>query len=99
MGMDCSGGEFYFYHADLGPSNVLIELPSGVVNVIDWETAGYVPREWIMTKFRFCGGLDFNKEDGVAETYDWRVRVSRQLGKKGFPDVAESYVEWRNKSR
>jgi thiamine kinase-like enzyme len=50
MGMDCSD-KFVYFHADLGPSNVLIELPSGTVNVIDWELAGYVPSQWIRTKF------------------------------------------------
>jgi hypothetical protein len=81
------------------PGNLLIELPSGAVSVIDWETVGYVPREWIMTKFRLCSGMDFEKDAGISETTDWRVRVSQQLGKDGFPDVADGWVAWWYKNR
>lgn len=44
MGMDCS--KLVFYHADLGPGNIIVEdVPeSGTVGIIDWETAGFFPK-------------------------------------------------------
>ncbi|KAL5337698.1 hypothetical protein BJX70DRAFT_368558 [Aspergillus crustosus] len=58
MGMDCS--EFVFYHADLGPGNIIVEdTPrTGEIGIIDWELAGFFPRGWIRTKFRSSRGLD-----------------------------------------
>lgn len=54
LGMDCS--KLVFYHCDLGPTNVLVDRVSGSDGVIDWEVAGFVPREWILTKFRLSRG-------------------------------------------
>lgn len=52
IGMDCSS--FCFYHADLGPTNIIVEdEPNfGNVGIIDFEISGYFPRSWIRTKFR-----------------------------------------------
>jgi serine/threonine protein kinase len=97
MGMDCSRGEFSLFHADLAPGNVLIEFPSGAVNIIDWETVGYVPKEWIVVKFRMSGGLDFNPGEGASETYEWRQRVSQRLRQEGFPDASDGWLAWRAK--
>jgi hypothetical protein len=35
--------------------------------MIDWETAGYVPREWVRTKFHLSSGMDFPKWGGELE--------------------------------
>ncbi|KAL3489540.1 hypothetical protein BJX62DRAFT_208946 [Aspergillus germanicus] len=52
MGMDCS--EFVFYHADLGPGNIIVEdTPrTGGVGIIDWELAGFFPRGWVRNWWR-----------------------------------------------
>ena len=50
LGMDCS--TLTFYHCDLGPGNIIVSLTEGSIGIIDWETAGFVPKEWIRTKFR-----------------------------------------------
>lgn len=44
MGMACS--KFVFYHADLGPGNIIVEdIPeTGTIDVIDWELASYFPK-------------------------------------------------------
>lgn len=91
LGMDCSS--FVFYHCDLGPENVLVG-PQGSVSIIDWGTAGFVPREWVRTKFRLSGDMDFNLDDDRART-EWRRRVSEQLQFLGFQDVASAWVTWR----
>lgn len=91
LGMDCS--KFYFYHCDLGPGNIIVNLAEGSLGIIDWETAGFVPREWIRTKFRVAGGLDLPGGDEDSRV-DWRRRVQRQLGKEGFPEIAEQWMGW-----
>jgi aminoglycoside phosphotransferase len=91
LGMDCSS--FVFYHCDLGPGNIIVNPAEGSFGIIDWETAGFVPRDWIRTKFRFSSGMDLHVEDenGRAE---WRVRMARQLEEMGFPDVVHAWFSW-----
>lgn len=88
--MDCSS--FVFYHCDLGPGNIIIS-PRGSLGIIDWETAGFVPKEWIRTKFRISSGLDLPSGDAKART-DWRRRVSERLALMQFQDVADGWASW-----
>lgn len=85
MGMGCS--RFVFYHADLGPGNIVVEdVPrSGTIGIIDWEIAGYFPRGWIRTKFRISSGLDL-PNPGVNKSYWWRSEVQKLLEKHGFEE-------------
>jgi len=90
LGMDCSS--FVFYHCDLGPGNIIVD-PDGSMGVLDWETAGFVPKEWIRTKFCFSSGMDLplaNEDKRV----DWRRRVSRKLGDVGFPEIVDRWWAW-----
>ena len=89
--MDCS--TFVFFHCDLGPGNIIVNLTEGSIGIIDWETAGFVPKEWIMTKFRVGSGLDLPGDD-LDSRVDWRRRVMRYMKKEGFSDVAERYETW-----
>jgi hypothetical protein len=94
LGMDCS--IFVLYHCDLGPGNIIVNLADGSIGIIDWETAGFVPREWIRTKFRVSGGMDLPGSDQELRV-DWRRRVQRRLEEEGFPDIADRWmVWWRN---
>ncbi|CAG8907990.1 unnamed protein product [Penicillium egyptiacum] len=52
-----------FYHCDLGPTNLLVDVSTGSLGIIDWELAGYVPIEWVRTKFRLSPGMDFHDGD------------------------------------
>ena len=90
QGMDCSS--LVFYHCDLGPGNI-ITSPGGSVGIIDWETAGFVPKEWVRTKFRISSGMDIPAEDEKART-DWRRRVAQRLEILGFQDVAAGWASW-----
>ncbi|KAE8147512.1 kinase-like domain-containing protein [Aspergillus avenaceus] len=38
------GDRFHFYHADLGPTNILLTDDGAVRAIIDWESAGYFPK-------------------------------------------------------
>lgn len=91
--MDCS--TFVFYHCDLGPGNIIVNLENGSIGIIDWETAGFVPKEWIRTKFCISGGMDLPYGDQESK-YDWRKRVLRQLGEEGFPEIANRWSTWHN---
>ncbi|KAK4100742.1 hypothetical protein N658DRAFT_567361 [Parathielavia hyrcaniae] len=43
--------QFHFYHADLGPTNIIVsEDGDRVTGIIDWESAAYYPRFWVATK-------------------------------------------------
>ncbi|KAK3614204.1 hypothetical protein LTR22_027867 [Elasticomyces elasticus] len=86
LGMDCS--TLVFFHCDLGPSNIL--YANGGVSVIDWEVAGFVPKEWIRTKFRLSSGMDLDCEGELK--YEYRTRVQARLGESGFCDVADRWV-------
>ncbi|KAF7871875.1 hypothetical protein EAF04_003982 [Stromatinia cepivora] len=89
--MDCS--TFVFYHCDLGPGNIIVDAVEGSIGIIDWETAGFVPKEWIRTKFCISSGLDLPGDDQESRV-DWRRRVQRQLEKEGFPEIAERWMAW-----
>lgn len=93
MCMDVS--EFVFYHCDLGPTNILVDISTGSLSIIDWELAGYVPIEWVRTKFRLSAGMDFNY--GTEESKkDWRRRVAMQLGEMGYRDVVDAWWSFQN---
>jgi len=42
--------EFHFYHADLGPTNIMVSEDGRLSAIIDWESAAYYPRFWLATK-------------------------------------------------
>lgn len=96
VGMDCSS--FVFYHCDLGPGNIVLNLAEDSIAILDWEIAGFVPREWIHTKFYFCSGLDlpFGDED---ERVDYRRRMIGGLEAMGSLEVAEKWWAWYKADR
>jgi hypothetical protein len=84
---------FMFFHCDLGLGNIIINLVERSIGIIDWETVGFVPKEWIRTKFRVSSGMDLPASDQESRI-DWRKRVQTQLGKEGFPEIAERWMTW-----
>lgn len=93
MSMDISS--FVFYHCDLGPDNILVDPAKGSIGIIDWELAGYVPREWVKTKFNLSPGLDFPTGEESRRS-DWRRLVARQLAEIGFTDAIDAWLEFRS---
>lgn len=92
LGMECS--TFVFCHNDLGPSNIIVDR--GAVGILDWEMAGFVPHAWIRTKFDVSYGMDFGWRDVHNDQVlaEWRKRVAKRLGEKGFPEVINAWKEW-----
>lgn len=90
IGMDVSS--LVFYHCDLGPGNIIVEPDNNRgIGIIDWETAGYVPREWVRTKFHLSTGMDFPDVEDMHKS-DWRRLVSRRLATIGFEEVIEGWL-------
>ena len=87
---------FHFYHADLGPTNIMVSAESEVTGIIDWESAGFYPRFWIPTKplvspaFTFCPVLP-----GVDD-HEWARQLARQLTSRNYPIVGSWFIEWMN---
>lgn len=86
--MDCS--TLVFYHCDLGPTNVLVDVDTDRIGVIDWEIAGFVPVKWIRTKFGVSSGMDLSSGDEM----NWRRRVYYYLGMMDFDDVVDEFMTW-----
>lgn len=79
MSMDVS--RLVFCHCDLDPTNILVNISTGSLGIIDWELAGYVPIERVRTKFRISAGMDFDYGDEYSKK-DWRRKVAQRLKKK-----------------
>lgn len=84
--------KFVFYHSDLGPTNIKVEVQTKgakVTGLLNWETAGFLPRGWIATKCRVSGGMDLigivrvrkTRLYGgqVSQRFWWRRKVTRNL--------------------
>lgn len=93
MGMDVS--QLVFYHCDLGPTNLLVDPTTGSIGIIDWELAGYVPMEWVRTKFRLSAGMDFSHgEDDYKRS--WRRSVAQRLEQAGYMDVVDAWWKFQD---
>lgn len=97
VGMDYS--DLVLSHNDMGPYNVIVNLArldNDSVGVIDWEMAGFVPRDWIRTKFRICHAMDLDfpghDSERMSERLEWRRRVQLKLEQEGFQDVSQAYM-------
>ncbi|KAF5019687.1 hypothetical protein F66182_8284 [Fusarium sp. NRRL 66182] len=94
-GMDCSN--LVFFNCELAPDLIVVDGIDRPVGISGWETAGFLPKEWIMTDFRVCSGLDLPKGNRA----EWRGRVACRLGQLGFSEVTEAYMDpnavWRRR--
>ena len=93
--MDCS--DLVFCHADLGPTNIIVEdePQTGKIGVIDFEIAGYLPRDWVRTKFRISSGMNLTPLASDDQTW-LRSKVQKLLGEEGFKDFSKAYMSWSN---
>ena len=92
--------KFVFYHSDLGPTNIKVEVQMGeakVTGLLDWETAGFLPRGWIATKCIVSGGMDFDWDiEGEEDETLWRTSLAKVLvEEKGYKDFANRWVKWK----
>jgi aminoglycoside phosphotransferase len=90
MGMDVSC--LVFYHCDLGPGNIIVDIESKGLGIIDWEIVGYLPREWVRTKFHLSSGMDVPDVKDEDAKSDWRAFVARRLAEMGFQEVIDGWL-------
>ncbi|KAJ0158028.1 hypothetical protein CTA2_12464 [Colletotrichum tanaceti] len=98
LGMDHS--DLVFQQNDMAPQNIIVDVSrtgEEAIGIIDWEMAGFVPMDWIRTKFRVCFAWDFDfAGNDVEKSRDMRERVQQKLGQEGFCDVREAYLaRWK----
>ena len=95
---------FYFYHADLGPTNIIVAFdengsPSGrVLNVIDWESAAFYPRFWLGSKPLLSAGFLLSTKSEGNDRAAWARLLTSALERQGFPANFELYDTWRKGS-
>lgn len=82
---------FHFYHADLGPTNILVANDGTVQGILDWKSAGFYPRFWITAKPYMSAGycLQFSRD----ARFDWTGLLQNKLHGFGFV-LDMSVVEW-----
>tara|TARA_R110002003_G_scaffold657_3_gene21049 strand:+ start:5675 stop:6337 length:663 start_codon:yes stop_codon:yes gene_type:complete len=88
-------GTFNFYHADLGPKNILVARDGSIAGVIDWESAAYYPRFWLGTQPLVSSGFHIPGKEGKA----WPHHLARSLESKGFLPDMQKYEAWRSAFR
>ncbi|KAK2623871.1 hypothetical protein QTJ16_006505 [Diplocarpon rosae] len=90
------GDHFYFYHADLGPTNIMV-LDSAVTGIIDWESAAYYPKFWIATKPRLSAGFYLQKDK--TDHKAWSKMLGDALEAGGFLQNIEGYDNWNRERK
>jgi hypothetical protein len=77
------GPYLHFYHADLGPGNIMVSEGGNVEGILDWESAGFYPRFWIASKPLLSAGFYLNSTEGTKREA-WRDLLGSMLKKEGF---------------
>ena len=77
------GLSLHFYHADLGPGNIIVSEDGNVEGILDWESAGFYPRYWIASKPMLSAGFYLNSTEGTKREA-WRDLLGVMLKKEGF---------------
>jgi hypothetical protein len=90
-------GLFYFKHADLGPTNIIVsEEDASIVGVIDWESAAYYPKLWLGTKPGVSAGFYLQ---GADDRKAWATLLGQRLERQGLPQDIDAYRMWRKAIR
>ena len=72
----------HFYHANLGPTNIILSDDGFVKGILDWESAGFYPRFWIsLTPYR---SNRFNLDVPNDSHYTWADLLISKLSDMGF---------------
>ncbi|KAB8364864.1 hypothetical protein FH972_024725 [Carpinus fangiana] len=81
---------FVFYHADLGPGNIMVH--NGLLRgIIDWESAGFYPRWWISLKPKLSAG--FLLSPGVAtDRKEWVKLLTGELEMLDYKPPSTQYT-------
>ncbi|KPM39857.1 hypothetical protein AK830_g6710 [Neonectria ditissima] len=84
---------FHFYHADLGPTNIMISEDGNLVTgIIDWESAAYYPKFWVATKPVYAGA--FWLECETDEPKLWGQLLGQALDASGYKRLDVIFRRW-----
>ncbi|KAJ0160869.1 hypothetical protein CTA2_7162 [Colletotrichum tanaceti] len=93
--------QFHFYHADLGPTNIMVSEVHGdrvtVTGIIDWESAAYYPRFWVATKPVTAGA--FYLECETDEPKLWGQLLGQALETNGYERLDTAFRSWNGPVR
>jgi hypothetical protein len=86
--------QFHFYHADLGPTNIMVSADGHVTGIINWESAAYYPQFWVATKPVFAGS--FWLECETDEPKLWGQLLGQALETKGYKRQDAIFRRWNS---
>jgi len=95
---------FYFYHPDMGPTNVFVSVSGPkeedvhITAIIDWEAAAYYPLWWIYLKPQVSAGFALGSVQD-SEQWDWVCRLSDAMIDEGFYGPVEWYQRFSKYQR
>ncbi len=85
---------FYFYHADLGPTNVMVSENGRVTGIIDWESAAFYPRFFLATKPSISGGFNLGRR-GDKNRGLWADLLTKAIeAHGGYEPMLEKFRCW-----
>ncbi|CAG9946372.1 unnamed protein product [Clonostachys rosea f. rosea IK726] len=82
---------FHFYHADLGPTNVMVMQDGTVSGIIDWESAAYYPQFWVATKTSLPA---FHLECETDDPTLWGQLLGQALEVCGYKRLDAEFRRW-----
>jgi aminoglycoside phosphotransferase (APT) family kinase protein len=89
---------FILYHANLGPTNIIVSKNSNVITgIIDWESAAYYPRFWVATKPIIASA--FWLESTTIEPKLWGKLLGQALEAMSYKRLDTIYRNWNNTRR
>ena len=77
------GLPFHSYHANLGPSNITVPEKGNVEGILDWESVGFYPRHWIVSKSIRSVGFYLKSTEGMKRVARRDLLIT-MLVKEGF---------------
>lgn len=86
------GDRFHFYHADLGPTNILLADDGPIKAVLDWESPGLYPKFWNSLKPYRSGGFNLDTPDDSR--YECVDLLELKLSELGFT-LDHGHVDWQ----
>lgn len=88
-----SASQFHYYHADLGPKNIIVDDRGEIVAVLDWESAAFYPPFWLGTKPMESPGFRLTNDDRDA----WARSLTAALAGEGFAQDRKTFMLWRRR--
>ncbi|KAI4164921.1 MAG: hypothetical protein LQ342_001554 [Letrouitia transgressa] len=92
---------FVFFHGDLAPCNIFVDKDNDkwhVSSIIDWETAGFLPKWYIRSIVGLSPAYLLNQKD-LEEASAWSFELFRLLGEHGFPEYRKWLYDLRFNTR